>query len=225
MSFLCLKTINESPEAEKLAMECSPRTGSEFVWQGHIYREMRQREKAIADFEKALELGLDGHVPNIRRAGELLDKSGMHEEAIRFYNHHVQRSKTHHDGSVCRTYAQRGASWAHLKQYDNALADFTTSIEIGARECEHHLSRMSPEMLRESPKDFQVEFLKLADRAIELTGSGQSYITRSLVLYALGKREKAKADLARGVDLDPNFKVRWYLQPSVQELQAETGQK
>jgi len=184
--------------------ECvSVLTGSDFVLRGNIYKELQMIDKAMADYDEAIMVGLEGLVPNIGRVGNFLDKHGKHEKAIVFYNHGVQTQNT--SPAVSRIYADRGASWARLKQYDKALADFTSSIEFNAWDCEHHLSRMRPPMLRESPADFQAAFLKLADRAIEITdGNGQSYITRSLVLLTLGQRDNAKKDLARGVELDPN---------------------
>lgn len=211
-----LLNSGQQSEAKQLALELSPRTGNDFLWRGHIYRELRQEDNSIADYEKALEVGLNGYTSSeqIRRAGRLLDRAGKHEQAILFYNHVM----AYPDGAVCRTYAQRGASWAHLKQYDKALADFTNSIESGANGCEYALSRMSPSMLQESPADFQAKFLQLADRVVETEGSGQSYIARSLVYFNLGQRDKAREDLSRGVELDPDFKVRDYLRPLLKEL-------
>ena len=84
---------------------------------------------------------------------------------------------------------------------------------------------MRPPTLWESPADFQAEFLKLADRAIEITGgNGQSYITRAVVYFNLHQRDKAKEDLARGVALDPDYaknNVRDYLQPLLREIEDE----
>ena len=216
-----LANSGQESTAEQLAIDLSPRTARDFVLRGNIYKELGMIEKAMANYDEAVKVGLEGRVPNIGRVGNFLDKLGKHEKAIVFYDHGVETQNT--SPAVSRIHADRGASRARLKQYDKSLADFTSSIEIGGWDCEHHLSRMRPSMLRESPTDFQEEFLKLADRAIEITeGTGQSYITRSLVLFNLGRREEAKENLARGIELDPDFEIRDYLQPLLRELQDET---
>ena len=206
-------------EAEQLASAVSLRTGSDYVMRGNIYSVIGQTDKAIADYGKAAEIGLQGQIPHVGRVAEFLDKHKQHEKAILFHDHGV---RTTPEPNVSRRYADRAACWMFLKRYDKALADFSSSIEINAWQCEHHLSRMRPTMLRESPADFQAAFLKLADRAIEITGgNGESYITRGMVLHMLRQREKAKEDLARGVKLDPEFKVRWYLNSLLKEMQEE----
>ena len=166
-------------------------------------------------------MGLVGQLPNVGRIGIFLAQHKQYEQAILFYDHGI---KTNTNLTVSRIYADRGAAWARLNRYDKALEDFTQSIEINAWDCEHHLSRLPPRLLREGSADFQNAYLQLADRAIEVTeGIGQSYLARSQVYLALGEREKAKTDLRRGIEVDPDASVRVGLWSLRKELQAETS--
>ncbi|MEO2045775.1 MAG: tetratricopeptide repeat protein [Pirellulales bacterium] len=214
-----LGNSGQAEKAERLAENIAPRTGNDFMLRGNIFKEIKENDKAIVDFDRALKLGLQGQIPNIRHVGEFFDKRKLYEQAIRFYDHDIQVSTA--TPSVSRTYALRGASRANLKEYDKALADFDSSIEYNAWDCAHHLTRMSPIMLRESPEDFQQAFLKLADRAIEMTeGAAVSYVARAYVHQSLKRREMAVADLSKAIEIDSAYKVPWTLRRLLRELEA-----
>ncbi|MCA9214747.1 MAG: tetratricopeptide repeat protein, partial [Planctomycetales bacterium] len=167
-------------------------------------------------------VGLQGQAPNIRRVGEFCHSRKMYEQAILFFDHDIKTTTT--TPSVSRTYASRGASRAKLQEYEIALADFTSSIEINAWDCEHHLTRMTPIMLRESPPEFQQAFLKLADQAIEVTeGEAVSYVARAYVHRSLQRPEMARVDLTKALAIEPNYKVLWSLRPLIREIQSESS--
>ena len=88
---------------------------------GNAYSYIGEHAKAIADYDKAIELKPEYPKAYYRR-GMAYAKNAEYAKAIADYNEVIQRDPEHADA-----YRSRGEAWHHLKEQEKAEADLTVA--------------------------------------------------------------------------------------------------
>ena len=92
---------------------------------GFAYGELKQYDKAIADFDKAIELNPEDVHVDYRNRGVAYRKLKQYDKAIADYDKAIELNPKDAD-----TYHNRGFAYDELKQYDKAIADYDKAIKL-----------------------------------------------------------------------------------------------
>lgn len=94
---------------------------------GRAYEENKEFEKALADFEKVLEID-QGHVQaNLSMAMDLYFRQNDYANSVKYLNNAVDRDKNN-----AKAYTLRGKAYQRLGDANKAEKDFNTAINVNA---------------------------------------------------------------------------------------------
>jgi tetratricopeptide (TPR) repeat protein len=166
-----------------------------FRIRGRGYRDRGQYEKALADFNRALELN-----PNIDRAiggrGETYRLMGRYEEALADFTRSLEL-----DPDVWEM-SNRGETYRLMGRYEEALADFTRSLELDPAYAWAMGSRGQTYKAMGRHEDALADFT----RALELNPDyAWAMVSRGQTYKAMGRHEDALADFTRALELNPDY--------------------
>jgi tetratricopeptide (TPR) repeat protein len=163
---------------------------------GRGYDGLGQYDKAIADYNKALELD-PTHIFAYNNRGNVFAILGQYDKAIADYNRAIQLNPHY-----ASPYNGRGNAYLFQGEFSRALAEFNRALEIEP-------GYASPYCGRGNVYLFQGEFSRaLAEynRAMEIEpGEAVDYNNRGLAYSLLGNYEKALADFNKSIGLDPDY--------------------
>jgi tetratricopeptide (TPR) repeat protein len=169
-------------------IELSPKSGDVYTIRGMAYFFKTEREKAVVDFTKALELGVEPalEVSTYQIRATALFQLKRYDEAIKDYNILIQN-----DPADFRGFVYRGWSFFHKKAYEPAIRDFDSALKLnpnapGVRRFrgDAHLSLGNYEKAVQDATDE----MRLSPKEAE------SYKIRAAAYRKLGKLKEAEAD-------------------------------
>lgn len=161
------------------------------------YIEIDDREKAINDYTKAIEL-----VPNFYTAynarGTSYQKTGLHDKAIKDFTKAIELKKDYY-----LAYINRGKSFNEKGEYDKAISDFTEAIALdaGYYKAYYYLG------ISYCKKDEFEKSLSFFNKAIRLKPNyARAYFERCDVLLKLDKEKEAYEDAIQGLEISKKQK-------------------
>ncbi|MFJ9505503.1 tetratricopeptide repeat protein, partial [Streptomyces anulatus] len=160
---------------------------------GRDYRNTKQYEQAITEYNTALALEPDG-VRAVYGRGMTLNLMRAFDEALADLTRAIELDPAHK-----LAFARRGLTYRDMGKFDEALADFTRAIELDPASTWPLTSRGL------TYRDMGKFDEALADftRAIELDPTSTWPLTsRGLTYRDMGKFDEALADFTRAIELD-----------------------
>jgi tetratricopeptide (TPR) repeat protein len=164
---------------------------------GSIYTDLKDYQKALADYNKAIELE-----PNNARysffysgRGWLYQTLKQYDKAIADYSKGIEL-----DPNMGMFYFDRGNVYSDLKQYDKAIADYTKTIKLEPNDVSAYSARG---LVYEKSKNYQraiADYTKL----IELQpNQSWHYAARARIYNYLEDYAKVIADFSSAIALEP----------------------
>ena len=167
---------------------------------GIAYREKGEMDRALKDFNKALELKPDfAEVYN--NLGNVYGDKGDFDEAVVNFNTAIKFKS-----DFVEAYVNRGVAYGKRDEFNKAINDFTTAINLDPGHAGAYFNRGNAYLLK-SEIDTAIENY---GTAIKLdSDDAQSYCHRGLARLHLKEWDKAKVDLTaaktKGVDIIAAF--------------------
>ena len=141
---------------------------------GTVFYKTGDYDRAIADFDKAIELNPNGAEAHIR-LGVVWSKKGDHDRAIAYFNEAVKlRPKD------AMMYIHRGATYDEMGDFDQAIADFSRAINLDPTNALAHYNR-----------------------GLSYSHRGRTYPQRGMTSNALEDFNKAIHDFSKAIELNP----------------------
>ncbi len=178
--------INLSPQAK----------GYAFAYRGECFRQIGQWERALQDFQEALNRNPQDSWA-IASRGETYRRMEQYEEALADFDRAIALNEKY-----SWAIASRGATYQALRRYEEALADFDRAIALNEKYDWAIASRGEMYRLMGRYEEALADF----DRAIALNEDYSWAIASRGMTYRLMKRyEEALADFDRAIALDENY--------------------
>jgi tetratricopeptide (TPR) repeat protein len=186
------------------AIALDPEFAGAYHNRGVAYRLMDNRDAAIADFERVLELSDDPYwreqaeqhlVENYSRRGNAYADQGEYEQAIEDYDRAIEI-----DPEYVGAYHDRGIAYFENGEYARAIEDYDRAIEIDPDFAGAHLRRGNAYF----ENGEYARAIEDYDRAIELVPEfAGAYNNRGNAYADLGEYEQAIEDYDRAIEIDP----------------------
>jgi protein O-mannosyl-transferase len=179
----------------------SPDKARPWVNRGLEYWRLNQKEKAIADYTKAIEINPQYYHVSYYNRGLVYENLQQWDKAIADYSKTIEINPNY-----VNAYSNRGAVYADIRQWDKAIADYTKAIKIDSLYSEAYYNRgLAYRNLEQWDK-------AIADynKAIEISPNFANYYNnRAIIYYKLGEWEKAIADYTNAIRVDPKYTLAY----------------
>ena len=184
------------------AVTKSPDKARPYLNRGVAYWSQGQREKAMADYEKAIALNPDYFSSAYFNMGVAQAAFNAWDKAIDNYTRAI---------NITPEYTQaldsRGVAYANKMEWDEAIRDFSAAIEIGRGYAPAYYNRGSVYSARSQWKEAIADYSK----AIELNPSYlDAYCNRSVAYGNLREWDKAIADCSKSISTDSRYVKGWF---------------
>ncbi len=175
----------------------------EMTAEGHnnraiAYRASGEDDKALADYNKAIELDPSNANFYVNR-GNLLKASGEADGAIRDYSKAIELKPDH-----LNAYINRGVAYNDKQDREKAIADYTKAIEIDPTQVQSYYNRAvaytAMQKFGQALPDLN-KFIEAGTATPEALSD--AYLNRGIVQYYAGDVEKAIADMTKAIELNP----------------------
>ncbi|KAF5437841.1 Tetratricopeptide (TPR) repeat containing protein [Candidatus Methanophagaceae archaeon] len=168
---------------------------------GIAYNTLKQHEKAIEDFNKALELNLK-YAEAYNNRGNAYAKLKQHETAIEDYNKALELNL-----NDATAYCNRGTTYGELKQHEKAIEDYSKAIELNLKYTTAYNNRGNAygklKLYKSAIEDYS--------KAIELDPKyAEAYNNRGTAYDELKEHEKAIEDYNKAIELNPKYAMAYY---------------
>lgn len=180
------------------AIELDPAYATGYLNRG-ITKHDYDNEGALADYNKAIELNPrfgNAYINrgNLRdRMGDLLGALADHENAVALTNNRE---------SLAIAYYNRGVTHQRLDNLEQAIQDFSKTIELNPQNFESYLNRG----VTKYNLGFRQAALADYDDCLEIKPDfAAAYNNRGIVKSELGDSQGAIADYSKAIELDPDF--------------------
>ena len=168
---------------------------SAFTNRGLAYRDLKQYERAIRDYDRAIDL--DPADVDYNNRGNAYGDLKQYERAIRDYDRAIEL-----DPRFAIAFNNRGVTYAKLKQFEWAIRDYDRAIKLDPADAAAFNSRG---IAHTSLKKYEWA-IRDFDRAIELGPRfAHAFNNRGFVYEELGQYERAIQDYDRAIQLNPIF--------------------
>jgi tetratricopeptide (TPR) repeat protein len=177
-------------------IEQEPNIAEAYNDRGNAYYGLKQHERAIEDYNKAITLN-----PNLAQAynNRGLAYAGLneHERAIEDYNKAITLNP-----NLAETYHNRGNAYAELSQHERAMEDYNKAITLNPYFAEAYNNRGNAYYgLNEHERAIEDY-----NKAIELKPSHvKAYNNRGNAYYGLNEHERAIEDYNKVIELNPGY--------------------
>lgn len=183
-----LKILNE-------AIKLYPDNQFVLVNRGNIYNDrLRDYEKAIADYNKTIELNPKFSWPYLNRA-IAYGRLKRWEEAIVDYGRAIEL-----DANYASAYNGRAWSYCHIGKFEEALTDANKALELKPNEANFFDTRAGAYV---GLKRYEKALADM-DKAIKLSPEGWLYHNRGEIYRLMGDEAKAQDDFAKARKLGYN---------------------
>jgi tetratricopeptide (TPR) repeat protein len=183
-----------------------------YLERGNAYLGKSEYERAIADYDRAIELDPKYAMAYHNRGLSHYNRRD-YDQAIADYSHAIQLNPKY-----AVAYHGRGLAYRKKGEYDRAIADYDRVIELDPQYTEAYI-------VRGAAHDFKGEYDRaIADynRAIELNPkSADAYNNRGASRHDKGEYERSIADYDRALELNPNHREASSGRRMAQEKLAE----
>ncbi|MEH2071251.1 MAG: hypothetical protein V7K47_24355 [Nostoc sp.] len=158
------------------------------------YRSKEQYDKALQNFDRAIEL-YPRYVAAIASRGKTYRLMKQYEEALQDLHHAIELNRQYYEAI-----AQRGITYGMMERYEEALQDFNCLIELNPQDDSAIAQRGITYRLMERYEEALQDFNCL----IELDPKNDFRIASRGITYRLMERyEEALLDFNRAIELDP----------------------
>ncbi len=141
-----------------------PHSLSQFVQRGHIYWELGQYEKALADYSKAISLG-DRRASTFESRGDAHLELQHYEQAIEDYSSALDGQFETLNRITALIYKKRGDAYRAQERYQNSVADYCKAIILSRYYCGIKSLTILSQRIREHPDWLEDAYLRLGDVA------------------------------------------------------------
>jgi tetratricopeptide (TPR) repeat protein len=196
------KSLDEKAISDfSMSLALSPNDAQVLAQRGWSYQRMRQNALAIADYGKVIALDRDGYEPYWISAyanrAVLNSDAGRNDQAIADFTVVIKREPSY----LAWTYFKRGIAYQRKRDYDAAIKDFSTAIDINPKMTDAYNNRgwsfNQERRYDESISDFT--------KAIALKPDLDSaYNSRGVAYNATKRYDEAIADFSKFIDLKPD---------------------
>ncbi len=183
-------------EDDKIKAAARKNLAVAYIKRGNAYSELKEHEKAIKDYNKAIELN-----PNVSQAyynrGLAYGELKQYEKAIKDYNKAIELNP-----NDAHSYNNRGTACGGLKQHKKAIEDYNKAIELNPNLTLVYNNRGTVYgKLKEHKKA-----IGNYNKAIELNPLyALAYINRGNTYGELKQHETAIEDYNTAIELNPNI--------------------
>ncbi|NQE05854.1 Photosystem I assembly protein Ycf3 [ANME-1 cluster archaeon GoMg1] len=169
--------------------------------QGFAYHELKQYERAIEDFNKAIELN-----PNLAVAynnrGFAYHELKQYERAIEDHNKAIELNP-----NLSMAYNNRGIVYGELEQHERAIEDYNKAIEVNPKYVEAYNNRG---IAYRELKQYE-RAIEDYNKAIEVNPKyAMVYNNRGVAYGGLKQYEKAIEDFSKVIELNPKYAGAYY---------------
>jgi len=177
-------------------------TVEDYYNRGSTYGELQLYEKALADFDRAIQLDPNDATIYTNR-GVIYHKLQHYTDALADQSRAIEI-----DSNYARAYTNRGNAHYRLEQYDEALTDYDRAIQLDPN---YALAYMSRGLLYKSLHSYnEEEALADFNKAIELDPTlPQAHHNRGEHYYRLRRYEEALADYTQAIKFDPTAAITY----------------
>lgn len=170
---------------------------------GYLFGTKEMWEKAIAAYDKAIDLNQYGSASPYNNRGAAQLELGRYQAAIDDFAEAIRLQPDFADA-----YYNQGTAWLALNEFNLAVSCFDEVIRLKpdfAAYNQRGLAKIKLSQYKTALNDF--------DKAIELNpDEAGPFINRGMVKFELGEHEAAFADFDRAIQLQPDFAGAYYNQ-------------
>ncbi|MBD3879512.1 MAG: tetratricopeptide repeat protein [Quinella sp. 1Q5] len=206
-------------EAIKLYDELLNFGGNASVYnnRGNAYLDLKQYERAIQDYDKAIQLN-PNHEMAYNNRGLAYGKLGQKDKEIQDYESAIKLNPNY-----AGSYYNRGGYYLELKQYERAIQDYSKAIELNPILYQAYYNRGNVylkglEQYEQAIKDYSTAIYINPDLY-------EAYVNRG-ISYALsgkpGNLEKAIEDATKAIQLNPKRVDAYMLRGNIYQALGET---
>ena len=177
-------------------IKLNPTDGRLFTLRASAWWAMQKHQKALDDFDKAIQLGYDEpHAYSSR--GMFHAAVGNFDKAIEDYTTALARDK---EGTDIAPLFNRAAVYMTLQQYDNAVADYDAVITKQPELTSAYGQRAVAHKLAGNLDDAISDF----DKAIEISPRNVSALMgRGFIYFQKRQHQRAAADFSAVIEIEP----------------------
>ena len=163
---------------------------------GTAYDKLKKHEKAIEDYNKAIEFNPEYATAYYNR-GNAYGKLKKHEKAIADYNNAIEFNPEY-----AAAYNNRGNAYDGLKKHEKAIADYNRAIELNPEYATAYYNRGNAYYKLKKHEKAIADY----NRAIEFNPEyATAYYNRGNAYGKLKKHEKAIADYNNAIEFNPEY--------------------
>ncbi len=165
-----------------------------YLRRGLAYKRLEQHERAIADYNKVLDLN-PNYLDAYHNRARVWDLIGEYGKAIADYNTAIEGSS-----DDAEYFNGRGVTWDNMGEFDKAIADYTRAIELDPE----HLDANNNLGQAWQNKGNYEKALQYYAKTIELNPAYDlAYINRGTAYLAMGYPEKAMENYNKAIEVNP----------------------
>ena len=168
-------------------------TAADYLKRGNKHYEDQQFQKALSDYNKAINLNPENAL-TYKRRGILFINLGRKEEALLDYDKAIDL-----EPEDVEAYNNRGLLFKDLRRNKEALSDYNKAIDLDSEYGSAYSNRgfLFEDLGRKE------EALSDYNKAIDLNSEYfGTYINRGILYNVLGRKEEALSDYNKAIDLD-----------------------
>lgn len=170
-----------------------------YVNRGFAYDKLGEFEKALDDYERALEINPED-VMALNNRGAVLIQQKKFDQAIRDFTVALRIHK------VDFLYRGRGLAYRHSGNLDKAIADLTTAINVNPGNSKNYLSRGRTYFQMDQGELAKSDFSKALQFA---PNDARTMSDLAATLIGMGENKKGLEICRRAIKLEPGFALAW----------------
>lgn len=195
MAYLMEEKLDEAEKAFDKAIEINPQAPTALLQRARVLALQGERPEAIADLDKAIELKPDEAIPLILRA-RILQQAGDTDKALADIEK-VLTKQADHPAAL----ELRGLIAAEKNDYAAAIRDFRRLLDRHDEDAVVHGQLGMLHLAAKQPRAAIEEFTRAIELAPTQFGSWRG---RSDAEISIGEHAKARADLEKALELQPD---------------------
>lgn len=197
--------VEEAKTEVKIALTIDPTHYKGRLQLSSLYQSTGRTDSAIYHLNQLVAVHNSSAYPNLL-LGNIYAEKGEQELAARHYASYIKL-----DSTSAEVYYRRAVIYTDLQQWNEALADWTKSINIVPHEDTYRnrgLTYFKMNELEKAIDDFDVALQLAPDQPYTKVNRGYSY-------YLMGKDKKALNDLEEGLKIVPKYYLGHYFKAMV----------